>query len=160
MFTDIVTSTDLLEALGDQAWENLIGWHDLTLRQIMAKHQGEEVSHTGDGFFIAFDEPGSALDAAVDIHRTLAAHRREHGFAPWLRIGLHAAEVSRVGDNYRGIGVHVAARVSALGGRDEIIASNSTWQVAGATPYTASEPRSVKLKGVKDPIEVVTVAWS
>src|SRR5207342_3183037 len=80
MFTDIVTSTDLLEALGDQAWESLIGWHDVTLRQLIAKHHGEEVSHTGDGFFVAFDEPRIALDAAVDIHSTFASHRREHGF--------------------------------------------------------------------------------
>ncbi len=160
MFTDIVTSTDLLEALGDQAWENLIGWHDVTLRQLFAKHHGEEVSHTGDGFFVAFDNPRSALDAAVDIHRTLATHRREHGFAPWLRIGLHTAEVSRVADNYRGLGVHVAARVSALGERDEIIASTTTWEAAGATPYQASEPRTVKLKGVKGQVDVVTVGWS
>ncbi len=160
MFTDIVTSTDLLEALGDQAWENLIGWHDVTLRQLFVTHRGEEVSHTGDGFFVAFNDPRSALDAAVDIHRTLATHRREHGFAPSLRIGLHTAEVSRVGDNYRGLGVHVAARVSALGERDEIIASTSAWEAAGETPYQASEPHSVKLKGVKGEVEVVTVGWS
>jgi class 3 adenylate cyclase len=160
MFTDIVTSTDLLEALGDQAWENLIGWHDVTLRQLFAKHRGEEVSHTGDGFFVAFDDPRSALDAAVDIHRTFATHRREHGFAPWLRIGLHTAEVTRVADNYRGMGVHVAARVSALGDRDEIIASTSTWEAADTTPYQASEPRSAELKGIKGPVEVVTVGWS
>lgn len=160
MFTDIVTSTDLLEALGDQAWENLIGWHDVTLRQLFVKHHGDEVSHTGDGFFVAFEDPRSALDAAVDIHRTLLAHRREHGFAPWLRIGLHTAEVSQVADNYRGLGVHIAARVSALGSRDEIIASTSTWESAGATPYRASEPRSVKLKGVKGPVDVVTVGWN
>jgi class 3 adenylate cyclase len=160
MFTDIVTSTDLLEALGDEAWENLIGWHDVTLRQLIAQHHGEEVSHTGDGFFVAFDDARSAIDAAVDIHRTFGTHRREHGFAPWLRIGLHTAEVTRVSRNYRGLGVHVAARVSALAARDEIIVSTGTWEAAGATPYRASTPRPVKLKGVKDPVSVVTVAWS
>lgn len=160
MFTDIVTSTDLLEALGDQAWEDLIGWHDVTLRRLFTKHHGEEVSHTGDGFFVAFDEARSAIDAAVDIHRTMATHRREHGFAVWLRIGLHTAEVTRVAGNYRGLGVHVAARISALGGRDEIIASTSTWEAVDGTAYQASEPRSVKLKGVKGPVEVLNVGWS
>jgi class 3 adenylate cyclase len=157
MFTDIVTSTDLLEALGDQAWEDLMAWHDVTLRELFARHQGEEVSHTGDGFFVAFDDPVTALDAAVDTQRTFAAHRREHGFAPWLRIGLHTAEVSKVANNYRGLGVHVAARVSALGGRDEIVVSTAT---AGASAYPTSAPRSVTLKGVKEPVEVVTVDWA
>jgi class 3 adenylate cyclase len=58
------------------------------------------------------------------------------------------------------MGVHVAARISALGDRDEIISSTGTWDAAGATPYQASEPRSVQLKGVKGTVEVVTVGWS
>ena len=159
MFTDIVTSTDLLEALGDQAWEDLIGWHDVTLRALFTKHGGDVVSHTGDGFFVAFDEARVGLEAAVDIHRAFAAHRREHGFAPWLRIGLHTAEVSRTADNYRGLGVHIAARISALGGRDEIVVSRGTWETVGPVPLRATAPRPVKLKGVKDAVEVVTVDW-
>src|SRR5262249_40178851 len=51
MFTDIVGSTQLVEALGDEAWEVLLRWHDDTLRSMFASHQGEEVTATGDGFF-------------------------------------------------------------------------------------------------------------
>lgn len=159
MFTDIVTSTDLLEAIGDQDWEKLIGWHDATLRAVFKRHGGEEVSHTGDGFFVAFDAARAAVDAAVDIQRTLIAHRREHGFAPWLRIGLHTAEVSRVGDNYRGVGIHAAARVSALADRDEILLTAASRDAAGALPYPASESRSVALRGIKGPLEVASLSW-
>jgi class 3 adenylate cyclase len=159
MFTDIVTSTDLLEALGDQAWEDLMGWHDTTLRSLIGGHAGEEVSHTGDGFFVAFAEPRAALDAAVAIQRAFANHRRDHGFAPWLRIGVHTAEVSRAGENYRGVGVHIAARVSAQADREEILVSATTLAAAGALPYPTSERESVSLKGIKQPIEVARIAW-
>jgi class 3 adenylate cyclase len=159
MFTDIVSSTDLLEAIGDQAWEELIGWHDVTLRSLFARHGGVEVSHTGDGFFAAFDDPRSAIECAIGIQRTLAAHRREHGFAPWVRIGVHSAEATRVGANYRGRGVHLAARVSALADRNEVVVSRAALDLAGEPPFPAADSRSAVLKGIKDPVEVATVAW-
>ena len=36
MFTDIVGSTNLVEVLGDEAWETLLRWHDATLRELFA----------------------------------------------------------------------------------------------------------------------------
>jgi class 3 adenylate cyclase len=159
MFTDIVTSTELLEAIGDEAWEKLIAWHDAALRGVIAEHAGEEVSHTGDGFFVAFEAARNAVDAAVAIQRRLVAHRRDNGFAPWVRIGLHTAEVSRVGVNYRGVGVHVAARVSALAGREQVFASAATLEAAGSVPYPVSERRPAALKGIKEAVEVASIGW-
>jgi class 3 adenylate cyclase len=159
MFTDMVSSTDLIEAIGDQAWEELVQWHDATLRSLFARHGGEEVTHTGDGFFVAFDKARSAVEGAVDIQRTLTKHRREHGFAPWVRIGLHTAEATRSGVIYRGKGVHAAARVGALAERDEILVTRETLEAAGEVPEPISEARSVTLKGIKDQVEVVSVQW-
>ncbi|HET6819767.1 MAG TPA: ferredoxin, partial [Candidatus Limnocylindria bacterium] len=82
MFTDIVGSTSLVEALGDEAWEVLLRWHDSTLREVFSAHQGEEVSSTGDGFFVGFASPDLALAAAIAIQRRLADHRAKNGFAP------------------------------------------------------------------------------
>jgi class 3 adenylate cyclase len=159
MFSDIVTSTELLEAVGDEAWEKLIAWHDATLRAIFAEYGGEEVSHTGDGFFVAFEAARNAVDAAVAIQRRLVSHRRDHGFAPWVRIGLHTAEVSRVGANYRGVGVHVAARVSALAGREQVFVSAATLEAAGTIPYSVSDRSSATLKGIKEAVEVASIGW-
>ena len=55
MFTDIEKSTNLVEALGDDAWHGVLRWHDETLRSSFAEHKGEEVVATGDGFFVGFD---------------------------------------------------------------------------------------------------------
>jgi class 3 adenylate cyclase len=69
LFTDIVGSTALAELLGDEAWEHLLRWHDETLRAIMARAGGEVVNSTGDGFFVAFEDAGAALDAAIAVQR-------------------------------------------------------------------------------------------
>ncbi len=159
MFTDIVTSTDLVELLGDAAWENLLRWHDRAVRSEFAKHRGQEVRHTGDGFFVAFDSAADGVEAAVAIQRRLAKHRAEHGFAPWVRIGLHTAEATPQGSDYAGSGVHVAARVGDIGEREEIVVSADALEAAGAVRFPVSEARSVPLKGVKDDVAVHTVEW-
>ena len=70
MFTDIVKSTNLTEAIGDDAWLKLVRWHDETLRASFAAHNGEEMDAAGDGFFIGFDSPEIAIACAVAIQRS------------------------------------------------------------------------------------------
>jgi class 3 adenylate cyclase len=159
VFTDIVGSTSLAEAMGDQAWEHLLRWHDEALRALFVHHGGEVVNRTGDGFFAAFDDARRAVECAVAIQRALAEHRRTHGFAPSVRIGIHAAEANRRAGDYSGKGVHVAARIAALAAGEQIVASAETVAAAGVT-HLVSERRSVRLKGVSEPVEVVSVAWS
>lgn len=155
-FSDIVGSTPLVEAIGDEAWTHLVAWLDSAMRKCFADHGGEEVDHAGDGFFVAFPDSTSALQCAVSIQRKLADHRREHGFAPRVRIGVHATSVGQGGGRYRGRGVHEASRIASLAGPDEIVASRQT----APAGFSLSEPREVTVKGIAKPLEVVTVDWS
>jgi class 3 adenylate cyclase len=157
VFTDIVGSTELIGVIGDEAWKDLRRWHNETLRSLVRRQGGEEVNHAGDGFFLAFPDPRSAIDCAVAIQRALAEHRRSHGFSPRLRIGVHAAEAERSEDGYLGQGVHAAARIGALATADEILVSRGT--VPEEHPFALTSPRSVQLKGFSDPVEVVEVDW-
>jgi class 3 adenylate cyclase len=158
MFTDIVRSTQLIEAIGDEAWADLVRWHDQTLRALFTTHGGEEVDHAGDGFFVAFSATRPAIECGVAIQRTLLDHRRTQGFAPQVRIGLHAAPAQRHGAAYRGKGVHAASRIAALAEAGEILASRGT--VESAPPgITLSAPRSVTLKGLSEQIEIVILGW-
>lgn len=159
LFTDIVTSTDLIGLIGDEDWERLLRWHDEQLRSVFASHRGEEVSHTGDGFFVAFERTIDSIDAAVSVQRLLAEHRRTTGFAPTVRIGIHHVEVTREGTDYRGQGVHVAARVGAVAAGEEIVISAAVLEMTGDPKFPVSEPRTVELKGIKEPIEVYLVEW-
>ena len=158
MFTDIVGSTNLAEVLGDEPWVRLLQWHDDTLRDLVRKGGGEIVKTTGDGFFVAFDGARQAVDCAVSIQRALAEHRRSTGFALSVRIGLHAAAANQRGDDYSGMGVHLASRVAGLGGAEEIVASTETLAEAG--DVAASEPREASVKGVTAPIRVASISWS
>ena len=157
MFTDVVGSTNLVEALGDEAWQGVLRWHDETLRTLFAEHKGEEVVATGDGFFVGFDSPDQALACAVAIQRRLADHRRTAGFAPKVRIGVHASGATQVGKNFSGKGVHEAARIAALADGDQILSSRAT---TANGRFPVSEPRTETLRGTSEPVEIVTIDWS
>jgi class 3 adenylate cyclase len=158
MFTDIVGSTNLLEAIGDEAWENLIEWHDKTLRSLIAEHTGEEIRSQGDGFVVAFSDPTNAIDCAVHIQRALAEHRKKAGFSPQVRIGLHMSELSRRGLDYAGKGIHEAARIGALASGGQILVSKNTLEASRSSCRT-SEPMSVTLKGIAETVEVLPIEW-
>ncbi|GAC1656299.1 MAG: hypothetical protein NVS9B1_11370 [Candidatus Dormibacteraceae bacterium] len=155
MFTDIVGSTTLVEAIGDEAWTDILDWHDNTLRRLFVANSGEEVDHAGDGFLVTFGAAADAVACAIAIQRELADHRRLHGFAPRVRIGLHAAPVTRSKGAYRGRGVHEAARIAGLAAGDEILAGKEVLRVAGHPVPT----RSVHLKGIRLPVEVGVIDW-
>jgi class 3 adenylate cyclase len=159
MFTDIVGSTALIQAVGDGAWNDVREWHNRVLRASFAAHRGEEVDHSGDGFFVAFAGAGEALACAIGMQRLLAEHRRTHGFAPRVRIGLHADRASRTDDTYAGRAVHEAARVGALAEGDQILVTAATLAAAGGGDWRVAETRDVQLKGIAESVRVVSIDW-
>src|SRR5262245_17066469 len=158
MFTDIVGSTNLIETIGDAAWEDVLRWHDDMLRTQIASHRGRVVHSTGDGLFASFAETGDGVACAIAIQRRLAEQRRRQGFAPQVRIGLHAAEATEIADDYAGIGVHEAARVGALAEGGEILVTVSSIERDGLAFATGAE-REVALKGIAQPVRVAPVEW-
>jgi class 3 adenylate cyclase len=108
--------------------------------------------HTGDGFFVAFEDVAGAVEAAIDIQRALA----EQGIAPEVRIGLHTAQAASGGGDYAGTGVNAAERIASLANGGQIVASKES-VVAVAVP--TSDGRQETLKGFDEPVEVVSVDW-
>jgi class 3 adenylate cyclase len=156
MFTDIVDSTKLVEALGEAKWKKLLAWHDKKLRELIEEQGGEVIKQTGDGYFAAFQSPAAALDAAVAIQRALDAHEP---LAPDVRIGIHTGGAfHREGEeDYAGQGVHMAARIGALAGGAEILVSRES--LDGASRFSVSQPRTESLKGFDEPVELLAVDW-
>ena len=158
MFTDIVGSTSLAEVLGDAAWEALLRKHDDTIRSLVVSGGGEVVNSTGDGFFVAFEDARQGIECAIAIQRTLLEQRATTGFALALRIGLHTAAANRRGADYSGMGVHVAARVAALAGSSEILATSETLAEAGTV--ATADVRTETVKGVSTPVSFAAVTWA
>src|SRR4051794_848637 len=158
MFTDIVGSTNLAEAIGDDAWERVPRWHDETLRAAITDGGGAVVNTTGDGFFAAFGSARDAVATGIAIQRALLSGRDTVFVVPAVRIGLHTAEATVRGTDYSGKGVHVAARVGSLAGGGEILATAAVLAEAGEPD--AMNRRTEQIRGVAEPVEIASIAWS
>jgi len=152
VFTDIVDSTKLLEALGQEKWKKLLDRHDALLTGAIEEHGGDVIKHTGDGLFAAFDSSAAAVEASVQIQRAL-----EDEFVT-VRIGIHSGEALERGNDYTGRGVNVAARIGALAGGGEILVSTETLD-GTAVAHPVSAPRAVDLKGFAEPVPIAAVDW-
>jgi class 3 adenylate cyclase len=156
MFTDVVASTRLAETLGDEAWRDLSAWLDGTMRAAFVAHTGTEIDHAGDGFFVSFESPAGAIDCAVDVQQRLASHRRDHGYAPQVRIGIHCGRVAMNKGALRGVAVNRAARICALADGGQIIASSEAADAAGRE---RTRSWKAELRGVRGPVEVCEIGW-
>ena len=94
---------------------------------------------------------------AIAIQRALASHAETSGFAPPVRIGLHAADATQRGEDFSGLGVHVAARIAALASGGEILASAEALDEAG--DLAAIDEREVEVRGVSTPVRVASIIW-
>jgi class 3 adenylate cyclase len=142
LFTDIVESTQTAARLGDRQWRTLLDTHDGVVRTELGRFRGREVKTTGDGFLAVFDGPARAVRCALAVSDRL----RDLGIS--VRAGVHTSEVELTGDDVRGLGVHVAARILALAAGGEVLVSGVVRDLAAGSGLAfASRGRHV-LKGI------------
>ena len=61
VFSDIEGSTRRAEQLGDEAWMELLSFHNRLVRRQVERAGGYEVKAQGDGFMLAFPSARSAI---------------------------------------------------------------------------------------------------
>ena len=142
LMTDIVDSTRTVARLGDRRWRELLADHFAECRALIEDAGGELVSTTGDGVIAIFDGPTRAVQAAIAIQ----AAARVSGFA--VRAGVHTGECERMSDGLAGVAVHIAARICALGGADDVMTTGTVRDLVIGS-MLAFEPRGRhELRGV------------
>ena len=101
----------MTERLGDRNAQEVLHIHNAIIRDQLTAHQGFEVKSEGDGFMVAFSSARRALESAIAIQKTLAAHNAENPGEPIkVRIGLHTGEAIKEGEDFFGKTVILAAR--------------------------------------------------
>ncbi len=129
LFSDIEGSTRLLQKLGRENYAAVLDQHNLLFRESLG---AAVVSTEGDSFFCAFDTPGVAVQGAIDVQRAIHGERWLDGTELWVRMGLHTGEGILGGDNYVGLDVHKAARISAAAHGGQILISAATRALIGS----------------------------
>jgi class 3 adenylate cyclase len=161
MFSDIESSTEMTERLGDRRWIGVLREHNRIVRDQVTVHDGFEVKSQGDGFMIAFASAARAVECACAIQRAFAAHADgAPEEAVRVRIGLHTGEAIRERDDFFGRNVILAARIAAQAGGGEVLVSSLLKELTeGEADVRFGEPRELSLKGLTGTYRVHAVEW-
>jgi class 3 adenylate cyclase len=145
LFTDIADSTRHIERLGDAGWRALLEEHRKRVRQEISRYNGTEVDTAGDGFFVRFDSPARAIDAARAVRAAAAGQKIE------IRAGIHTGECELEGNRLSGMAVHVASRTQGAAAPGEILVSSTVKDLALGAGFRFEDRGEHTLKGVPDP---------
>jgi pimeloyl-ACP methyl ester carboxylesterase len=151
LFTDIVDSTRTAAALGDRRWRELLASHGDAVAVAIDRWRGRQVKSLGDGFLATFDGPARGIRCAREIVASSAP------LGVKIRAGLHTGECEVIGDDIGGMAVHIAARVSALAGADEVLVSRTVRDLVAGSGVTFEDRGRHVLKGVPDEWDVLAV---
>ncbi|WP_123025466.1 adenylate/guanylate cyclase domain-containing protein [Mycolicibacterium stellerae] len=152
LFSDIVGSTEQVSAVGDAQWRRQLDAHDKLADWLVDKYGGRRVKHTGDGMFALFDGPTRAARCALEMVPALAVRGTN------IRVGVHTGECERRGDEWSGLAVHVGARIGAMAGTGEVLASRTVRDLSAGSGLRFDALGAQKLKGIADEVEVFRVS--
>lgn len=132
LFTDLVGFSDWALEAGDGAALELLRTVGRTVDPAIKDRDGLIVKRLGDGVMAVFDDAAPAVDAALEASRAVGEIHLD-GYSPQLRAGIHFGKPRKLGSDYFGVDVNVAARVADAAGPGEVLISESVCeQIAGS----------------------------
>jgi class 3 adenylate cyclase/alpha-beta hydrolase superfamily lysophospholipase len=152
LFSDIVDSTARNAAEGDSQWRALLDRHDTAVRLSVEQHRGTVIKTTGDGVLATFDGPARAVRCAADLRERVGT------LGLSVRAGVHTGEVEVRRDDVAGIGVVIAARIAAIAGSGEILASRTVKDLVVGSGIDFVDRGTHTLKGVPEDWQVFAAA--
>lgn len=125
VFTDLVGFSTFSLSAGDDATLRLLRRVSQVVEPPLLESGGHIVKRMGDGIMAVFADPATAVRAAITAREDLKSVEVE-GYTPRMRVGIHTGHPQRLGSDWLGIDVNLAARVMERATRGELIVSQAT----------------------------------
>lgn len=156
LFTDLVGFSAWALEAGDRATLLLLRETAGALDPAVVRHRGTVVKWLGDGMMAVFRSPTDAL-LAVERGRAALDGIEVAGYRPHVRAGMHVGRPRKVGGDYLGVDVNIAARVAQAAGTDELLASGAAVAALDPEAVVARRRKRFRAKGVPPELEVHAV---
>ncbi len=124
LFTDLVGFSSWALEAGDSAVLDLLRDVGAVVEAALLAHDGRIVKRLGDGLMATFSSAQAAVDAALDAQAGLDQVSIE-GYEPAMRAGVHWGRPRRLGGDYLGVDVNIAARVVEAAKAGDVLVSAS-----------------------------------
>lgn len=162
VFTDLIGSTAVYEALGNVKASKAVTQLTRSIRERFETHGGRVIKTLGDGVLAVFPTAQSAVDAAVEVqhsHQKQLTLQTPAERMP-IRIGVATGDVEVVDGDCYGDAVNVASRLNDLCGPHEIWVSSDELNHSdhsGGVSFRLLGP--INVRGRVEPCTVFQVQW-
>ena len=170
LFTDLKSSTQLYQQIGDLNAYALVREHYGVLNTAILNQHGAIVKTIGDAIMANFNHPREAVGAGLEMLRGIRQLNQssQHG-GLILKIGIHkGAAISVTLNNridYFGSTVNIASRVQGSAGGDEIFLTEEIYSSPGVVELLQKhgcqiESTMIELKGIEGQMKIYKVTGS
>jgi adenylate cyclase len=154
-FVDLAGFSAITDVYGDASAIAVLGYFEELVRDAL-QGLGPPIKWIGDEAMFGFPDPATALQA---LGRLITACRSEPRI-PLTRTGLHHGPVLRRSNDLFGSTVNVAARIAALAGPGQMLATQPVADVAAASGIAVRDIGDVALRSIAEhmPLHAIEVA--
>ena len=157
LFTDLVGFSSWALTAGDELAVELLREVGTVVETSIAEHGGQIVKRLGDGVMAILPSAQQGLDAALDAQAAMhAVTVGEH--QPHLRAGLHWGCPRKLGGDYLGVDVNIAARVCGAAKADDVLVSEPTLELIDPSGLRTGRPKRLRADGAPRGLCVVRVS--
>jgi len=157
LFTDLAGFSSWALGAGDAATLELLREAGAVIEAAVLAHGGRIVKRMGDGLMATFPTSQAAVDAALGARDALEAVEVA-GYRPKVRAGIHWGRPRKLGGDYLGIDVNVAARVGEAAKADEVLVSDRALKRIELDGLHTGRLKRLKAEGAPRDMRVAAVS--
>jgi adenylate cyclase len=156
LFTDLVGFSRWALGAGDAAVLELLREVGAAVEVAITAHEGRIVKRLGDGLMATFLSADAAVQAALDAQDAVGRIEVD-GYAPRMRAGLHWGRPRKLGGDYLGVDVNVAARVADAAKAEQVLVSDALLAQIDGDGFRTGRAKRLRADGAPSDLRVVRV---
>jgi class 3 adenylate cyclase len=157
LFTDLVGFSTWALKAGDAATVELLREVGVAVEAAVLAHRGRIAKRLGDGVMATFLSPQAAVDAALDAQEALAAVSVD-GYQPRMRAGVHWGQPRKLGGDYLGVDVNIAARVGDAAKGDQVLVSDTALARIDLAQLATGRRKRLRADGAPRDLHITAVS--
>jgi adenylate cyclase len=159
LFTDLVGFSSWALRAGDAAVLELLRDVGTAVEAVIVRHEGRIVKRLGDGLMATFLSAEAAVEAALDAQDALGEIRVD-GYSPRMRAGIHWGRPRKLGGDYLGVDVNVAARVTDAAKAGQVLVSDALLTRIDREVIQTGRAKRLRANGAPADLRVAQVSRS
>ena len=156
LFTDLVEFSAWALDAGDAEAVQLLRDVATAVEPPIQDRGGKVVKRLGDGHMAVFGSASDAVAAVLDANDRLRAVEAR-GYEPTIRAGVHVGRPRRIGGDYLGVDVNIAARLTDAASGGQVLVSETAKGELQADSFDFKKQRRFRAKGAPRDMEVYEV---